>query len=105
MRRTLLKTGSEPVLGIPKSGRSRAITISPQTASLLRKHQLRQKELRLSLGGAYKDRDFVFAKENGLLLPEYDGLKEHHVRTYRQSERQEVCSSRRVFPKWEAGQP
>lgn len=40
-----------------------------------------------------------------LLLPEYDGLKEHHVRTYRQSERQEVCSSRRVFPKWEAGQP
>ena len=45
------------------------------------------------------------AKALQLLLPEYDGLKEHHVRTYRQSERQEVCSSRRVFPKWEAGQP
>ena len=65
VRRTLLKTGSEPVLGIPKSGRSRAITISPQTASLLRKHQLRQKELRLSLGDAYRDRGFVFAKESG----------------------------------------
>ena len=47
----------------------------------------------------------AIAEEIGLLLPEYDGLKEHHVRTYRQSERQEVCSSRRVFPKWEAGQP
>ena len=65
VRRTLLKAGPEPVLGVPKTGRSRAITISPQTASLLRKHQLRQKELKLSLGGAYKDRDFVFAKENG----------------------------------------
>jgi len=65
VRRTLLKAGPEPVLGVPKTGRGRAITISPQTASLLRKHQLRQKELKLSLGGAYKDRDFVFAKENG----------------------------------------
>jgi integrase len=65
VRRTLLKTGSEPVLGIPKSGRGRAITISPQTASLFRKHQLRQKELRLSLGDAYRDRGFVFAKESG----------------------------------------
>jgi hypothetical protein len=30
------------------------------------------------------------AKALQLLLPEYDGLKEHHVRTYRQSERQEA---------------
>jgi integrase len=35
VRRTLLKTGSEPVLGIPKSGRSRAITISPQPEEVL----------------------------------------------------------------------
>ncbi len=65
VRRTLLKTGPKPVLGIPKSGRGRAITISPQTASLLRKHKLRQKELRLGLGDAYRDSDFIFAKKNG----------------------------------------
>ena len=62
---------------------------------LLRVHQIRQSMS--DTGNCYDNAC--------LLLPEYDGLKEHHVRTYRQSERQEVCSSRRVFPKWEAGQP
>lgn len=65
VRRTLLKAGPEPVLGVPKTGRGRAITISPQTASLLRKHMIKQKELKLSVGDAYADKNLVFAKKNG----------------------------------------
>ena len=58
MKRTLLKPGSEPVLGPPKSGRGRAIAISPQAAGLLRKHQLKQKEKKLSMGAGYDDKCF-----------------------------------------------
>lgn len=65
VKRTLLKPGPNPELGPPKSGRSRAVDISPQMASLLRKHKAEQNELKLSLGGAYEDKDFVFAKDSG----------------------------------------
>lgn len=65
VKRTLLKAGPEPVLGPPKNGRGRALVISPQAASLLRKHRAKQSELKLSAGDAYADKCFVFAKENG----------------------------------------
>ena len=65
VKRTLLKAGPEPVLGPPKNGRGRAIVISPQATSLLRKHRAKQSELKLSAGDAYADKGFVFAKENG----------------------------------------
>ena len=65
VKRTLQKPGPNPVLGPPKNGRSRAITISPQAASLLKKHKKLQNEQKLSAGGAYADKGFVFAKENG----------------------------------------
>ncbi|NMA62252.1 MAG: site-specific integrase, partial [Firmicutes bacterium] len=65
VKRTLLRASPEPILGPPKNGRSRAIAISPQTASLLKKHKTKQNELKLSVGEAYADKGFVFAKENG----------------------------------------
>lgn len=65
VKRTLVKPGPKPELGPPKGGRSRAIAISPQMANLLRKHKVEQNELKLSLGGAYADKGFVFAKDSG----------------------------------------
>jgi integrase len=65
VKRTLIRASSEPILGPPKVGRSRAVAISPQTASLLKRHRAKQNELKLSLGDGYVDQDFVFAKENG----------------------------------------
>ena len=65
VKRTLIKPGSEPILGPPKVGKSRAVAISPQTASLLKRHKTKQNELKLSLGDGYANKDFVFAKENG----------------------------------------
>ena len=63
--RTLLKAGPNPELGPPKNGRSRAVAISSQMSILLKKHKLEQNKLKLSLGGAYTDKDFVFAKDSG----------------------------------------
>ena len=65
VKRTLQKAGPDPLVGVPKSGRGRAITISPQTATLLRKHEIKQKEWKLQVGDAYTDHGFVFAKDNG----------------------------------------
>jgi len=63
--RTLLKAGPNPELGPPKNGRSRAVAISSQMSILLKKHKLEQNKLKLSLGGAYTDKGFVFAKDSG----------------------------------------
>ena len=63
--RTLIRASPEPILGPPKVGRSRAVAISPQMASLLKRHKVKQNELKLSMGDAYHDDDYVFAKQNG----------------------------------------
>ena len=65
VKRTLLRASPEPILGPPKAGRSRAVAISPQTSGLLKRHRIKQNELKLSLGDGYIDQDFVFAKEDG----------------------------------------
>ncbi len=65
VKRTLIRASAEPILGPPKVGRSRAVAISSQTASLLKRHRAKQNELKLSLGDRYVDQDFVFTKENG----------------------------------------
>ena len=65
VKRTLLRASPEPILGPPKVGRSRAVAISPQTSGLLKRHRIKQNELKLSLGDGYVDQDFVFTKENG----------------------------------------
>ncbi|HHU62162.1 MAG TPA: site-specific integrase [Natronincola sp.] len=65
VKRTLLRASPEPILGPPKVGRSRAVAISAQTSGLLKKHRIKQNELKLSLGDGYVDQDFVFTKENG----------------------------------------
>ena len=53
VKRTLIRASTEPILGPPKVGRSRAVAISPQTASLLKRHRAKQNELKLSLGDGY----------------------------------------------------
>jgi integrase len=59
----LVKPGPEPIFGPPKNGVSRGITISSQTASLLRTHRKGQNELKLKNGKTYRDHGLVFAKE------------------------------------------
>jgi len=65
VRRTLIRSGPEPILGPPKAGRSRAVAISPQMASLLKRHKTKQSESKLALGDTYENKDFAFAKPNG----------------------------------------
>jgi integrase len=63
--RTLLKSGKNPTLGSPKNGKSRAITISPQMADLLRRHKVEQNQLKLKMGELFSDLGYVFTKKNG----------------------------------------
>ncbi|NPV53782.1 MAG: tyrosine-type recombinase/integrase [Firmicutes bacterium] len=42
VRRTLIKAGPDPVMGTPKTGRGRAIAISPALARLLARHKAEQ---------------------------------------------------------------
>jgi integrase len=65
VKRTLLKSGINPVLGPPKNGKSRNIALSQPILELLRKWKVRQAEIRLQLGTEYDDQGFVFTKKNG----------------------------------------
>ena len=65
VRRTLIKAGPDPVMGTPKTGRGRAIAISPGLAKLLARHKAEQNEQRLRLGSLYHNHGFVFAKQTG----------------------------------------
>lgn len=65
VRRTLIKAGPDPVMGTPKTGRGRAITVSSGLARLLARHKAEQNEQRLRLGAMYHNHGFVFAKETG----------------------------------------
>jgi integrase len=58
--------GSEVVEGTPKSGRSRTVSIDPQTVLVLREHRARQAEERLAAGAVWEDRaDYVFRSSTG----------------------------------------
>ena len=50
-------------IGTPKTGRGRAIAISPALARLLARHKAEQNQQRLKLGVVYRNLGFVFAKE------------------------------------------
>ncbi|NPV79266.1 MAG: site-specific integrase [Firmicutes bacterium] len=52
-------------MGTPKTGRGRAIAISPALARLLARHKAEQNQQRLKLGVVYRNLGFVFAKETG----------------------------------------
>jgi integrase len=59
--------GGTPVLGEPKTARSRRrIPLAPATTRALRAHRARQAEVRLATGPAYAPYDFVFTAEHGL---------------------------------------
>lgn len=66
VRQTVTRPAGRVAIGEPKSERSRrTISIDPATVARLRRHRVAQLEERLAWGGAYKDGDLVFAKENG----------------------------------------
>ena len=68
--RQLIKPGPEPVFGPLKNGESRAVSVAPETAFLLRKHKAHQAELKLANRTHYHDHGLVFAKE-------WEHLKSH----------------------------
>lgn len=58
--------GSEVVEGTPKSGRSRSVSIDPETVLVLREHRARQAEERLAAGPLWDDTaDYVFRRATG----------------------------------------
>ena len=66
--RQLLRPGSEPVFGSPKSkSAKRTINISPETAQLLAEHKRHQAEVKMAHRTSYRDQGLVFAKEEGKL--------------------------------------
>lgn len=72
IRQTLGRPAGEVTIGEPKSERSRrTISIDPATVARLRRHRVGQLEERLQWGGAYRDHDLVFAREDGSpIIPE-----------------------------------
>lgn len=71
VRRSLVKPSSDPVFGPPKKHQRRRIGIGHQVAGLLREHRIKQNEIKLKLGGQYRDFGLVFAKD--LSWPGYIG--------------------------------
>jgi integrase len=58
-----VEAGAVPVFGLPKNGRTRTISLAPQTMALLRKHKAAQAQHRLTLGTAYCDHGLAFTRE------------------------------------------
>lgn len=61
--------GGKLVVGPTKSGAVRTITISSDTAALLRAHRKAQRELMMQHRDTYRDFGLVFAREDGHPLP------------------------------------
>jgi integrase len=59
----LLKAGSEPVFGPPKTGKPRTVALSAAVVDLLRLHRQQQREMKLAHRTTYRDHGLVFAKE------------------------------------------
>lgn len=59
----LVKPGADPVFGPPKRGKARTITISSETARLLKLHRQHQAEMKMKNRQHYHDFGLVFAKE------------------------------------------
>ena len=51
--------------GPPKTGKSRAVRIAPETLSLLKQHRQAQLELRLANGDRWNDTGYVFTQDGG----------------------------------------
>ena len=66
---TLVAVGSEVLLSEPKSAKGRRmIALDSRTLVALKEHRDRQREERESAGGAYDDRDLVFAHTDGAAI-------------------------------------
>jgi len=61
--RQLDQAGVEPVFGVTKTGRSRALSLGAETVTLLRAHKRHQAELKMANRGVYQDFGLMFAKE------------------------------------------
>jgi integrase len=61
--RQLVKPGAPPLLGPPKNGTPRSITLMPKTVDLLRRHKAYQAEIKLANRNVYQDFGLVFAKD------------------------------------------
>jgi integrase len=57
-----------PFTGDTKTGRSRVVMLGKEVLDILRRHRVRQAELRLQLGATYKDQGLIFATVEGGLL-------------------------------------
>jgi integrase len=66
VRRNLAMVGSKPVIGEPKTKRSkRRVKIGPDSIQVLRDHLTRQREHRLVMGEGWQDNGLVFPAVNG----------------------------------------
>lgn len=66
----LVKPGAPPVIGPPKNGKPRTITLTPRTVELLRRHKAQQAAIKLANRSVYQDFGLVFAKD-------WWGMKRH----------------------------
>ena len=74
IRRTLLKSGREPVFGPTKTGTIRTLELSTETVDLLRDHKRHQAAIKMRNRQHYHDLGLVFAKEWGDLHNRADSL-------------------------------
>lgn len=65
VRRSRTCEGYKVNEGAPKSGRSRTVSIDPQTVAVLRRHRAAQLQERMAWGEAWTDSGLVFTKEDG----------------------------------------
>lgn len=66
VRQTLTRPAGKPVIGEPKTERSRrTMSVDPATMAVLRRQRATQAAERLQWGSAYQDQDLVFAREDG----------------------------------------
>lgn len=68
--RTASKVGGKVLVGTPKSGKARSVTLDPFTVAVLSQHRTRQAAERLRLGTRWVDQDLVFAHDGNKLGPE-----------------------------------
>ena len=61
--RQLLTPGSEPIFGTTKTGRSRTVSLAPETIDRLRVHKVHQAKVKMANRTTYADHGLVFAKE------------------------------------------
>lgn len=69
IRNNLVRAGSELIIKTPKSDSSnRTLKISKNIIDMLKKHKVKQNEIKLQLGENYKNNDLVFCNKDGSMI-------------------------------------